>query len=68
MFCVSCSIVAHRGRHAAPLGNVGFPLVLQGIPYETALARLGDAAAGSFRQPRHFMVLLVFLTVFDEFW
>ena len=30
VFCVSCGTVAHRGRHVASLGDVGFPLVLQG--------------------------------------
>ena len=50
VFCVSCGTVAHRGRHVAPLGDVGFPLGLQGIPYRSAHARLGGAAAYPFPQ------------------
>ena len=49
VFRVFCSTVfvftrgtaAHRGGHTAPLENVVFLLVLQGIPYRIASAPLG---------------------------
>ena len=41
MFVCTRSTVAHGGRHAAPLGDAGFPLVLEGILIDSLVPHWG---------------------------
>ena len=54
--------------HTAPLGIVGFPLVLQGIPYRIACAPLGGQQQDRSPSEATLGVLLHFPMVFDDFW
>ena len=48
MFVCTRGTVAHGGRHAAPLGDAGFPLVFTRDSYRFACAPLGGVGAGPF--------------------
>ena len=67
MFVCTRSTVAHGGRHAAPLGDAGFPLVLQGILIDSLVSHWGVLEQDHFLGGAIGGDSLDFPMVFDDF-
>jgi len=68
MLVCTRSTVAHGGRHAAPLGDASFPLVLQGILIDSLVPHWGVLQQDHFLGGASLSDLLDFEMVFDAFW
>jgi hypothetical protein len=68
VFVFTRETVVHGATHTRAMGNVSFPLVLQGFQCRTVCAQLGESATSPFPWWCHLACFACFPKGFDDSW